>query len=336
MSEEVEGRQAREDESMKAVVFDRYGSPDRLELRDVEKPVPGDDDVLVKVRAVSVQPLDWHYLRGKPYLVRLQSGLRRPKRNILGSDVAGTVEAVGKNVTQFSVGDRVFGEKSRACAEFVCGPERLFVPAPANLSFEEAAAIPVAGLTALQGLRDKAGVKPGQRVLINGASGGVGTFAIQIAKALGAEVTAVCSTRNADIARSTGADYVVDYTKEDFTGMGKEYDVVFDAAASRSLNEIRRVLKKGGTYVSVGAPKGNWIGPVWWIAKVALASLVGSRKMIVMLAQANQDDLALLGKLVEDGQVTPVIDRTYALSDTAEAVRYVEEGHAQGKVIVIV
>lgn len=322
--------------SMNAVVFDRYGAPDELEMRVVAKPVPGDGDVLLKVAAVSVQPLDWHFLRGKPYLVRLQAGLRRPKRNILGSDVAGTVEAIGKNVTSFSVGDPVFGEKGRSCAEYVSGPEHLFAPIPGDTSFEAAASIPVAGFTALQGLRDRGGLESGQSVLINGASGGVGTFAIQIAKALGAEVTAVCSTRNVEIAKSIGADHVIDYTAQDFTRTGEEYDLIFDTAANRSLTDIRRALKKGGTYVSAGAPPGNWVGPIWWIAKLAVASMLGSYRMKAMLAKQDRDDLITLAKMVDSGQVVPVIDRTYSLAGTPEAIRYVEDGHAQGKVIITI
>ena len=245
--------------TMKAIVYRRYGSPDVLELQEVAKPVPTDDQVLVRVMAASVNPLDWHFLRGIPYFVRLTSGPRRPKRSIPGVDVAGRIESVGRNVTRFKPGDEVFGEKSRACAEYVAAPVDLFVPKPSDLTFEQAAAIPAAGVTALQALVDKGGIRAGQSVLINGASGGVGTFAVQIAKAHGAVVTGVCSTANIDLVRSLGADHVVDYTREDFTRSGRTYDLIIDNVGNRSVWAFRRVLAADGTLVLVGAPKGGWI-----------------------------------------------------------------------------
>ena len=248
--------------TMKAIVYRRYGSPDVLELREVDRPEPKDTAVLIRVRAASVNPLDWHLLRGLPYIVRPTAGWRTPKRNIPGVDVAGVVEAVGPNVTELQPGDEVFGEKSRACAEYVCGAEKLFVRKPANLTLEEAASVPVGAVTALQALRDKGSIQPGQRVLINGASGGVGTFAVQLAKHFGADVTGVCSARNVELVRSIGADHVIDYTSEDFTRSERHYDLIVDNVGNRSLRDMRRVLGPAGTLVLVGASKGNWIAPI--------------------------------------------------------------------------
>jgi NADPH:quinone reductase-like Zn-dependent oxidoreductase len=323
---------------MKAIVHNTYGSPDVLELQEVAKPDLTDDGVLVRVRAASVNPADWYGLTGAPYLARPQMGLRTPKNTRVGTDFAGTVEAVGRDVTQFRPGDDVFGGKSGAFAEYVCVPEdRSVVLKPANLTFEQAAAVPVAALTALQGLRDKAQVQPGQKVLINGTSGGVGTFAVQIAKALGVEVTGVCSTRNVDLARSLGADHVIDYSQEDFTRSDRRYDVILDVAGSRSWPECKRVLNPQAILVMVGAPKGNRLtGPLGHIAKVRLAAVRGSRKAVFFIAKFNKADMVVLRELLEAGEVTPVIDRRYELSEIADALRYLGEGHAQGKIVVTV
>lgn len=323
--------------TMRAVAHDEYGSPDVLGIRDIPRPVPGHGEVLVRVRAASVQPLDWHLLRGKPYLVRLQYGLRRPKRNIPGADLAGTVEAIGEGVTLWRVGDEVFGEKGGACAEFVAVAETLLTAKPAGLSFEEAAAVPVAGFTALQGLRDKGRIRSGQSVLINGASGGVGTFAVQIAKSYGAVVSGVCSGRNVDLVRSLGADHVIDYTREDYTRTGERYDLILDTVGSKSLTANRRALKATGTYVSVGSTQmGDWIGPLTHVFQVMLASVFGSQHMKSFLARADREDLEYLGTLMEEGKVRSVIDRSYPLAEVPEAIRYVEEGHARGKVVISV
>lgn len=321
---------------MRAIVYRRYGSPDVLGLEEVPRPRVRDGDVLVRVHAAAINPLDWHLLRGAPYIVRPTSGWRVPKRNIPGVDVAGTVEAVGRDVTSLAVGDEVFGEKTRACAEYVSGPERLFVRRPRNLTLEEAAAVPVGAVTALQALRDKGGVRPGQRVLINGASGGVGTFAVQLARAFGAEVIGVCSTRNLDLVRSIGADEVIDYTKEDFTRSGRRYDLIIDNAANRPLWSMRRVLASDGTVVLVGASKGNWIGPIARMLAAQQMSRFGQRRMVGMLTDITRDDLVLIAELIEAGKVTPVIDRRYPLSETAEAIRYLETMRARGKVIITV
>jgi len=322
--------------TMKAIIHHKYGSPDVLELKDIDKPVVDDDTVLVRVRAASVNAFDWHIMRGLPYFVRMEAGLRKPKRSVAGVDVAGHVEAGGKNVTQFQPGDEVFGQRGGAFAEYVCAGENNFVLKPANLTFEQAAAVPMAGFTALQGLRDKGQLQPGQRVLINGAAGGVGTFAVQIAKAFGADVTGVCSTRNVDMARSIGADQVMDYTREDFTRSGQRYDLTLDIAGNRSLSDCRRVMAPNGILVLVGG-EGRRMGPI--LARL-LAAVVWSRfasqKMLPFLAQRNKEDLIILKELIEAGKVTPVIDRTYPLSETPEAIRYLEEGHARGKVVITV
>ena len=323
---------------MRAIVRSAYGSPDVLELKEIDKPGAKDEEVLVRVRAASVNPADWYSVTGTPYVARPQMGLRKPKSTRTGVDFAGTVEAVGANVTQFQPGDEVFGGRDGAFAEYVCvREERAVVPKPTNVTFEQAAAVPVAALTALQGLRDKAQLQPGQKVLINGASGGVGTFAVQVAKALGAEVTGVCSTRNVDIVRSLGADHVVDYTKEDFTRSDQRYDVMFDVAGSRSWSECRRVLNPQATLVIVGAPKGNRLmGPLSHIVKVRLAAVRGSQKAVFFIAKFNKADMLALRDLLEAGKVTPVIDRSYELSEIADAFRYLGEGHAQGKIVITV
>ena len=323
---------------MKAIVRERYGSPDVLELRDVDKPVLDDDSVLVKVRAASIHAYDWHMMRGLPFLARMSEGLRKPKSIAMGVDVAGQVEAVGKNVTHLRPGDEVFGARSGALAEYVRGSAKSFlVPKPAGLTFEQAAAMPMAATTALQGLRDRGQLKAGQTVLINGAAGGVGTFAVQIAKAFGAHVTAVCSTRNVDMVRSIGADEVVDYTREDFTKRGQAYDLILDVAASRPLSECRRVLASNGTLVLVGAPDGRRMGPiVARILAMIVLSRFASQKLLPFLAKNSKEDLMFLKELVEAGRIRPVIDRTYPLSETAAAIRYLEEGHARGKIVITV
>jgi len=319
---------------MKAVVYTEYGSPDVLQLIEVPKPTPTADEVLIKVRAASVNPLDWRMMRGNPVFLRLMGGgLRRPKAARPGFDVAGQVEAVGINVKQFKPGDEVFGARQGAFAEYVCALHNQLELKPANISFEEAAAVPVAALSALQGLRDKGRIQRGHKVLIDGASGGVGTFAIQIARSFGAEVTAVCSTRNVGIARSLGADHVVDYKREDFTQSGRRYDLILAANAYHSIFSYRRSLSPNGTYVMIGGGSTQilqalFLGP--------LLSLLGSRKIRFFIANPNQKDLALLKDLLETGKVVSVIDKRHPLSEVAEAFRYLEEGHAQGKVVITV
>jgi NADPH:quinone reductase-like Zn-dependent oxidoreductase len=322
---------------MRAIVRNTYGSPDVLELQEIDKPVAADDEVLVRVRAASVNPADWYTLTG-PFIARIPNGLLKPKSNRLGVDFAGTVEAVGKNVTQFRPGDDVFGGGNGALAEYVCVREdRAVVPKPANVTSEQAAAVPVAALTALQGLRDKGQIQPGQRVLINGASGGVGTFAVQIAKALGAEVTGVCSTRNVDLVRSLGADHVIDYTREDFTRSDQRYDLLFDVAGSRSWSECRCVLNRQAILVMVGAPKGTRLfGPLSHILKKRLASVPSSQRTVFFIAKFNKADMVVLRELLEAGKVTPVIDKRYELSESADAFRYLGEGHARGKIVITV
>ena len=323
---------------MKAAVRDRFGPPDVVELREIEKATPADDEVLVRIRAASVNPADWYGVTGTPWVGRPQMGFLRPKSNRVGVDFAGTVEAVGKDVTQFRPGDEVFGGRDGAFAEYACvREERAVVTKPANVTFEEAAAVPVAALTALQGLRDKGQIQPGQQVLINGASGGVGTFAVQIAKALGAEVTGVCSTRNIDLVQSLGAEHVIDYTREDFTRSDRRYDLMFDVAGSRSWSACRRVLEPQATLVIVGAPKGNrLLGPLSHIVKVRLAAVRSSQKVVFFVAKFNKADMVVLGEFLEAGKMTPVIDRRYELSEITDALRYMGEGHARGKIILTV
>ena len=323
---------------MKAIVYEKYGSPDVLELREIEKPAVTDDGVLVRVRASSVNPTEWYSVTGTPYVARPSMGLRKPKSGRLGTDFAGTVEAVGRNVQRFRPGDEVFGGKGGAFAEYVCVPEdRSVVPKPANVTFEQAAAVPIAALTALQGLRDQGRVQPGQRVLINGASGGVGTFVVQIAKSFGADVTAVCSTRNVDTARSLGADEVVDYTSEDFTRGGRRYDLMLDIAGNRSWSECKRVLSPEATFVIIGAQKGNrLLGPLGHVVAIRLAALRSSQKAVFFIAKFNKPDMEALRELLDAGKVTPVIDRSYELSAISDALRYLGEGHARGKIVVTV
>jgi len=318
---------------MKAIIYTKYGSPDVLEIQDVEKPTPMDDETLVKVRASSVNPAQWYPMTGL-FLARIGNGLAKPKDTRLGADFAGVVEAVGKDVTLLKQGDEVYGGRGGAFAEYVCVRDAV-MPKPVNLTFEQAAAVPTAAITALQGLRDYGQIQPGHKVLINGASGGVGTYAVQIAKAFGAEVTGVCSTRNVDTARSLGADYVIDYTREDFTRNGRRYDLFLDIAGSRSWRECKRVLNPEAKFVIVGGPKTNrWIGPLSHVIKIRLASLGASQKIVFFIANFKREDFAFLRELFEGGKIKSVIDRTYPLSETAEAMRYLGEGHAQGKVVI--
>jgi NADPH:quinone reductase-like Zn-dependent oxidoreductase len=323
---------------LKAITYHRYGSPDVLELQAVDEPVVGDDDVLVRVRAVSVNPRDWHFMRGLPYVIRPQFGLRRPKNRYLGSDVAGQVEAVGKNVTRFRPGDEVFADVvTGGFAEYVAVPEDLLELKPANLTFEQAAAVPLAALTALQGLRDHGRIQPGQKVLIIGAAGGVGTFAVQLAKLFGAEVTGVCSTGKVDLVRSIGADQVIDYTRQDFTRSGQRYDVVLQLAGTRSPSDCRRALTPTGTLLlSSGESSGRWVGPIGRIVKALLLSPLVRQRLAPFEAKRSRQDLTAVKELIEAGKLTPVIDRTYSLSEVPEAIRYLEEGHARGKIVVTV
>src|SRR6266850_4772423 len=322
---------------MKAIVRETYGPPDVLHLEEVPLPTLRDGDVLVRVRAASANAGDWHLLRGTPLPFRLVAGLRIPKFKIIGTDVAGHVEAVGRNVTQFRPGDEVFGELSRcgfgAYAEFAAAPEKALALKPANLSFEEAATIPTAGCTALQGLR-RGRIQRAQRVLINGASGGVGTFAVQIAKTFGTEVTAVCSTRNVDMVRSIGADHVIDYNKEDFTNSAQRYDLILDNVGNHSMLENRRILNPKGKYIMVGGPSGRWIDPLPRVLNAFVLSRFVSQEMGMFLAELNKEDLTTLGDLMQAGKVKPVIDRQYKLSEVPEAIRYLEKGHARGKVVI--
>ncbi len=332
---------------MKAVVYDRYGSPDVLELIEIDAPPLADDRVLVRVRAASVNPADWHFMRGLPYIVRSFNGLRKPRKpTVLGSDLAGQVEAVGRNVTQFRPGDEVFGRTlfghrpdpraeviAGGCAEYASLSHDLLEPKPANLTFEQAAAVPLAALTALQALRDTGEVQPGQRVVINGASGGVGTFAVQIAKSLGAELTGVCSTRNVDMVSSLGADQVVDYTREDFTRGGRRYDLILDAG-DRSLSDCRRALTRGGTMVVIGGSAGRWIDGLGRACRARLLSPFVSQRLRPFLTRWSSQDLRFVKELIEAGKVTPVIDRTYPLAEAAEAMRHLEAGHARGKIVI--
>ena len=324
-------------ELMKAVVYRCYGPPEVLVLEDIEKPTPGDGEVLVKVRAASVNPLDWHYMRGAPYIMRLSSGLGAPDDISMGADYAGVVEAVGKDVTRFKPGDEVFGARSGAFGEYVTvGENRAIVMKPANVSFEQAAAVPVAAITALQALRDKGQVKPGHKVLINGASGGVGTYAVQIAKSFGAEVTGVCSTRNVEMVKSIGADHVIDYKKANYTEGGQLYDVIIDNVGNHSLLANTRVLIPDGIIVLVGGGKGDWIGPLIRPLNALLLSPFVDQELANILARLKQDDLVILAGLMESGQMRSVIDSRFSLDEVPEAIGHSEEGHARGKIIVTV
>lgn len=320
---------------MKAIIYTHYGPPAVLQFKEVPVPALTDGEVLIKVHATSVNPLDWHFMRGEPWLLRLMMGLRKPKDTRLGVDVAGQVEAVGRNVTQFKPGDEVFGVGRGAWAEYVCSREDQLALKPADLSFEEAAAVPVAAITALQGLHDQGRIQPGCKILVDGASGGVGAFAVQIAKSFGAEVTAVCSTRKEDTARAIGADHVIDYTGEDFTQSAQRYDLILGVNAYHSLFSYRRALSEDGVYVKAG---GRATLPAMLLDPLLslILSAVGRKKMRGFIAKVTKPDLLLLKGLVEEGKLVPVIDRSYPLSNVAEAVRYLEEGHARGKVVITV
>jgi len=321
---------------MKAIVQTRYGSPDVLQLRDVDEPVVGDDEVLVRVRAAAVNIGDWHLLRGVPYVIRLVAGLRRPRREIPGLDIAGRVEAVGRNVRQFRPGDEVFGWCKGAFAEYACAAESDLLPKPANLTLEQSAAVGDSAFTALAAVRDQGKVQAGDKVLINGASGGVGTFAVQIAKSFGAHVTGVCSTRNLDTVRSLGADQVIDYTREDFARKGQRHDVMLDLVGTRSLSDCRRALSPRGTYVVVGVKDmGRWLGLGRQI-KVLLVSPFVRQRMRMFVVRRNREDLGVLKGLVEGGKIAPVIDRCFALSDVPDALRHQGEGQARGKIVITV
>lgn len=318
---------------MKAVVFRSYGAPDVLRIEEIEKPIPSDDEVLVRVHATSVNPAEWYNMIGL-FLARLNNGLFKPKNTRLGADFSGVVEAVGRDVTNFKPGDEVFGGRSGAFAEYVCVRKNI-VTKPANITFEEAGGVAIAAVTALQGLRDYGTLQPGQKVLINGASGGVGSFAVQIAKALGAEVTAICSTGKVELVRSLGADHVIDYTKEDFTRSATRYDLLLDVAGSRSWKEYRRVLKPDATLVLVGAPKSNLIlGPLTHIIKMRLAAIRASQTVVFFVANFNPEDFNALKEMFERGQIRTVVDRVYPLCEISEAMRYLGAGHAKGKIIV--
>jgi len=331
---------AAQGDTMKAIVYCDYGLAN-LKLADVNKPTPTDDQILVKVRAASVNPYDWHFIEGTPKIMRMMGvGLRKPKDTRLGVDFAGTIESVGKNVTNFKPGDDVFGGRGGAFAEYVCRrAEGAVALKPASITFEQAASVNIAGVTALQAIRDKGKVQPGQKVLINGASGGVGTFAVQIAKSFGADVTGVCSTRNVDLVRSLGADHVIDYTKEDFAKGTERYDVILDNVPNHSLSECRHILNPKGKYVMIGGGGPNdsrWVGPFGRVIHALVISPFISQKMGMMMADPSQTDLAILGDLMQSGKMKPVIDRTYKLSEVPEAIRYLEEGHARGKVVITV
>ncbi|MFQ6677372.1 MAG: NAD(P)-dependent alcohol dehydrogenase [Fidelibacterota bacterium] len=314
---------------MKAIVYTKFGSPDVLQLKEVEKPAPKDNEILIKIHAASVNAYDWRHMRADPFLIRLMgAGLFKPKHPILGADIAGQVESVGSSVKQFQSGDEVYGEGSYGgFAEYVCVDENRFVLKPANLTLEEAAAVPMAALTALQGLRDKGQIQAGQKVLINGASGGVGTFAVQIAKSFGAHVTGVCSTPKMEMVSSIGADQVIDYTRKDITNNGQQYDLIFDIAAYRSILKYKRILSANGNYVLAG-------GSLVRIFQLMFTPMIGMKNMELMVANVNQKDLQYITKLIEASKVKPVIDKQYPLNETDEAIRYLEDGYAQGKVII--
>lgn len=318
---------------MRAITYRHYGPPDVLECVEVATPEPADDEVLVRVRAASVNPLDWHFMRGSPFVVRIMTGIFRPKDGRLGVDLAGVVEAAGASVTRFRPGDEVLGASRGTVAEVVSAPESRLVAKPDNITFEEAAAVPIAGITALQGLRDKGRIQAGQKVLVIGAAGGVGTFAVQIAKSYGAQVTGVCSTRNVEMVTLIGADHVVDYTRDDFSTSGEQYDIVLDCIGNRTLSECRRVMSERGIHVAVGGDDrllSMLLGFVW----ANLLSMFVSQRFVSFLAAIRGKDLAVLAGLMEDGKVAPTIDRRYPLEQAAEAIRYLETMHARGKVII--
>ena len=320
---------------MKAAVYREYGSADVVKCEDIPKPVPQDNEVLIKVRAASVNPLDWRLMKGDPAILRLFFGLRKPRRGRPGRDVAGQVEAVGRNVTQFKPGDEVFGACAGTIAQYACAEESNLVTKPVNVTFEQAASVPVVGLTALQGLRDKGQIQRGHKVLINGAAGGVGTFAVQLARTFGAEVTGVCSTRNLELVKSIGADAVIDYTNEDFTKLATRYDLILECVGNKTFSECRRVLNPKGRLVGVGAPHDvSLIVILAQATKDLFVSLFSNQKAVMFIAKSGQQDLTHLGELLANGKLTPVIDRVYDLNEAAEALRYLEYGHARGKVVI--
>ena len=324
---------------MKAIVCHRYGDPEALRLEDVDKPTPGNGEVLIRVRAASLNALDWHLMKGRPLIARAFLGLRRPKMTRTGRDVAGRVESVGRSVTQFKPGDDVFGACRGSLVEYACASESALAAKPANVSFEQAAAAPIAGLTALQGLRDHGQIQPGQRVLINGAAGGVGTFAVQIAKSFGAHVTGVCSTRNVEMVGSIGADRVLDYTRVDFTHSGERYDLIFDLVANHSFSACRRVLSPRGVFVPAGIGGSDGRAGARRLGRLligALFSRLVSQKVVFVMARLKQGDLIALGELLASGKVTPVIDSRHRLSETSQAFRRLADGHARGKIVVTV
>jgi NADPH:quinone reductase-like Zn-dependent oxidoreductase len=323
---------------MKAIVYRTYGPPHVLRLEEIEKPVPLDNEVLIRVRAASVNPADWHFMRGTPGFIRLISGLGKPKSPRLGIDLAGEVEAVGKDVKLFKAGDAVYGTGRGAFAEFAWAPESTLAIKPEGVTFEQAASVPIAGLTALQALRDKAHVQTGQRILVNGAAGGVGTFAVQIGKWLGAEITAVCSARNTELVRSIGADHVIDYSRDDFTRAEIRYDAILECVGNHPFASCRRVLKPHGVYVGIGGggPDRSTASIMAGVMSNVALSWFSSRKMVGMLAKSNTADLNVINEGMTAGRVTPVIDLRYNLRDTADAINYVETGHARGKVVIVV
>ena len=323
---------------MNAIVQDKYGSADVLELRDVEEPQPGDDELLIRVHAAGVDPGVCHLMTGLPYLVRVMGfGFRKPKIRIRGSDAAGTVEAAGRNVTQLKEGDPVYGTCDGSFAEYACAKAERFAPKPANLSFEQAAAVPISGMTALNGLRDAGKLQPGQKVLIIGAAGGVGSYAVQLAKAFGAAVTGVCSTSKAELVRAIGADEVIDYTREDFTDGTRQFDLILDTAGRRPLSRLRRALTPQGTLVIVGGEGGDrWLGGFQRQIFAPLRSRFTEQKLLGLISKERRQDLLTLKDLIEAGKLTPVIDRTYPLSEAPQAIRYLEQGHARGKVVLAV
>ena len=329
---------------MKAMVYTKYGSPDVLQIKEVEKPTPKDNEVLIKVQAAAANPADWHLMRGEPFIARLNSGLFKPKNTIPGIDIAGYVEAVGRNVKEFQPGDEVFGDCGwgGGFAGYVCVTENNILLKPANVTFAEAAAVPVAAITALQGFHHKGVIQPGQKILINGAAGGVGTFAVQIAKSFGAEVTGVCSTRNVEMVQQIGADHVIDYTKEDFTRNEQKFDFILDNVGNRSVSDLKRALSQKGNCAIIGFTslgrlfQQMLLGPLVSKTGCLPGRQAGKRVSLMGTAQMNKKDLMFLKELLESGKVKPVIDRTYTLREAAEAIRYLEEGHARGKVVITV
>ena len=321
---------------MKAIVYEKYGSPDVLELKKIEKPTPKDDEVLIKICAASVNPIDWHIMRGSPFILRIMTGLFKPRITRLGRDVAGKIESVGRNVTLFKEGDEVFGSCNGAFAEYVCASESNLTLKPDNITFEQAATLNIAALTALQGLRDKGQIKSGQKVLINGASGGVGTFAVQFAKFFNTEVTGVCSTNKVDMVKSIGADHVIDYTKEDVTKKGKHYDIFLDCCANRSLLACKRVLKPGGIYIPVGGPAESLISILISSLSAIVLSWFVSQKFVNFLTKINKEDLKFIGELIASEKIKAVIGKQYKLHEVPEAIRYIEENHAKGKAVIII